>query len=50
MPLIKNSSQEAIGKNIKEEEKTKPKQQSIAIALDIARRSGASIPKKKAKK
>ena len=46
MPLIKGSSKEAIGKNIKMEEKTKPKKQAIAIALNVARKSGAKIPKK----
>lgn len=47
MPLIKSSSKDAIGKNIKMEEKTKPKKQAIAIALDVARRAGGNIPKKK---
>ena len=35
-----------IGRNIKEEEKTHPKKQAIAIALNVARKSGAKIPKK----
>lgn len=39
MPLIKSASPEAIGKNIATEEKTKPRNQAIAIALDIARRA-----------
>jgi Family of unknown function (DUF6496) len=47
MPLIKSASKKAIGENIKTEEKTKPKKQAIAIALDVARRAGAKIPKKK---
>ena len=47
MPLIKSASKKAIGKNIKEEEKTKPRSQAIAIALETARRAGASIPKKR---
>ena len=46
MPLIKSASKDAIGKNIKMEEKTKPRKQAIAIALDVARKAGAKIPKK----
>lgn len=46
MPLIKSGSKKAIGENIKTEEKTKPRKQAIAIALDVARKSGAKIPKK----
>ena len=47
MPLIKSKSKEAIGKNIKTEMKAgKPQKQAIAIALDVARRAGAKIPKK----
>lgn len=47
MPLIKSKSKEAIGKNIRTEMKAgKPQKQAIAIALDVARRSGAKIPKK----
>ncbi len=46
MPLIKSASKKAIGANIKEEEKTKPKKQAIAIALNIARKAGGNIPKK----
>lgn len=34
MPLLKGKKN--IGKNIKEEEKTKPKKQAIAIALNVA--------------
>ena len=52
MPLIKSASKKNIGKNIEIEEKAgKPKKQSIAIALDIARKAGAHIkaPKKKSK-
>lgn len=50
MPLIKSKSKSAVGKNIKAEEDAgkKPKQ-AIAIALDIARKAGAKIPKKKKK-
>lgn len=48
MPLIKSKSKKAIGENIKTEEMAgKPKAQSIAIALDVARKAGAKIPKKK---
>lgn len=47
MPLIKSKSKEAISKNIaKEISAGKPKKQAIAIALDVARRSGAKIPSK----
>ena len=49
MPLLKGTSKKTIGKNIKEEEKTHPKNQAIAIALNTARKSGAKIPKKKGK-
>lgn len=47
MPLLKGKKN--IGHNIKEEEKTHPKKQSIAIALNVARKSGAKIPMKKKK-
>ena len=48
MPLL--GGKKNIGKNIKTEEAAgKPRRQSIAIALDVARRSGAKIPKKKKK-
>lgn len=46
MPLIKSGSRDAIGKNIKTEEKTHPKKQAVAIALNIARKAGAKIPRK----
>jgi hypothetical protein len=51
MPLSKGSSKKTISKNIKEEEKTHPKKQAVAIALNTARKSGADIkkPKKKGK-
>ena len=47
MPLLKGTSRKTIGKNIKTEEKNHPKKQAIAIALNVARKSGAKIPKKK---
>ncbi|MBE3091475.1 MAG: hypothetical protein IMZ42_04040 [Candidatus Atribacteria bacterium] len=49
MPLLKGKKN--IGKNIKTEmAHGKPQKQAVAIALDVARRSGANIPKKKSKK
>jgi hypothetical protein len=52
MPLDKSGSKKSIGKNIKEEEKSHPKKQAIAIALSVARKAGADIkkPTKKGKK
>jgi len=48
MPLLKGKKN--IGHNIKEEEKEgKSKAQSVAIALNVARKSGVKIPKKKKK-
>ena len=44
MPLLKGKKN--IGKNIKEEEKSHPHKQAVAIALNVARKSGAKIPKK----
>lgn len=47
MPLVKSKSKKAVGENIKrEEEAGKPKKQAIAIALNVARKAGAKIPKK----
>ena len=48
MPLIRSKSKKAIGKNI-EAEKTagKPQKQAVAIALNVARKAGAKIPRKK---
>jgi hypothetical protein len=51
MPLIKSGSKKAVGQNIKTEIAAgRPRKQAIAIALDVARRSGAKIPKKSKKK
>lgn len=47
MPLIKSGSRKAVGENIKREEAAgKPKAQSIAIALNVARKAGKKIPRK----
>lgn len=48
MPLLKGKKN--IGKNIKEEEKNHPHKQAVAIALNVARKSGLNIPKKQRKK
>ena len=51
MPLIKSKSKKAIGINIKTEMAAgKPQKQAVAIALDVARRAGAKMPKKGRKK
>lgn len=47
MPLLPGKKN--IGRNIKEEEKTHPKKQAVAIALNVARKSGVKLPKKKEK-
>jgi len=50
MPLIKSGSKKAIGENIKKEEAAgKGKKQSVAIALDVARKHGGKVPPKKKK-
>lgn len=47
MPLVKSKSKKAIGENIKREEAAgKPKKQAVAIALNVARKAGAKIPRK----
>lgn len=47
MPLSKGTSRKTIGKNIGEMEKSgHSKSQSIAAALNEARKSGAKIPRK----
>lgn len=51
MPLKKGKSKKTIGKNIEEMEASgHPHKQAVAAALDEARKSGAKIPKKPAKK
>jgi hypothetical protein len=41
MPLVKSKSKAAVGENIKRELAAgKPRQQAIAIALDVQRRAG----------
>lgn len=50
MPLIKGKSKQAVSANIRTEmAANKPQKQAVAIALDVARRSGAKIPKAKKK-
>jgi hypothetical protein len=47
MPLVKSSSQKAVGENIKrEEEAGKPKKQAIAIALSVQRKEASGKRKK----
>jgi hypothetical protein len=47
MPLIKSANKKDIGSNIKTELAAgKPRKQAIAIALDVARRSGAKLPRR----
>jgi len=51
MPLVKSGSKKAIGENIKTEMAAKkPQKQAVAIALNVARKAGAKIPRKGKKK
>lgn len=51
MPLKKSGSKKAISENIHTEMNAGKKQsQAVAIALDVARKAGSKIPKKKGKK
>ena len=51
MPLIKSTSKKAVRENIdKEKAAGKPHKQAVAIALDTARRAGATWVKKLKKK
>lgn len=48
MPLMKGKSKEAVSKNVSTEMHAGKKQsQAVAIALSVARKSGAKISKKK---
>jgi hypothetical protein len=48
MPLSKGKSKKAISENIKTEMQSgKPQKQAVAIALNVARKSGAKIPRKR---
>lgn len=51
MPLVKGKSQKDIKQNIETEMKVggRPQKQAVAIALNMARKSGAKIPGKKKK-
>ena len=50
MPLMMGKSQKVISRNIAElVHSGRPQRQAVAIALDKARKAGASIPKKKSK-
>ncbi len=47
MPLVKGKSKNAVSQNIKTEMASGKKQkQAVAIALNVARKSGAKIKKK----
>lgn len=51
MPLIPSNSRDAIGQNIKaEQDAGKPRAQSIAIALSVARKNGGYPAKRRGAK
>jgi hypothetical protein len=51
MPLKKGKSRKVIGENIKEmEESGYPRKQAVAASLSTARKSGAHMPRPKARK
>lgn len=46
MPLVKGKSKKAVSENIRTEmAEGKPQKQSVAIALNVARKAGAKIKK-----
>jgi hypothetical protein len=48
MPLKKGKSKASVSSNIKTEMAAgKPQKQAVAIALSVARKAGAKIPKKR---
>lgn len=48
MPLVKSKSKKAVSTNIRREmDAGKPQKQAVAIALNVARKAGAKIAKKK---
>jgi len=50
MPLVKSKSKKAVSTNIRREmDAGKPQKQAVAIALNVARKAGAKIKKKKKK-
>ena len=50
MPLDKSGSKKSVGNNIRIEKAAgKPQKQAVAIALNVARKAGAKIKKKKKK-
>ena len=48
MPLIKGKSKKTISSNIRELKASgRPQAQAVAIALDVAKKAGANIPRKR---